>query len=152
MLSTQMAVPPLSSDERQYSPLSPSISAASMSATGSPPATVSSDMTPMAALSLISSMLSPSIQAYANHSALSSQPEPYSMVHASGLRYSSTHKSSPESSGFRSSRSAMGPHFQSLNVGQVEASASQAQGQRRASGQPPCVGKSVVPGSRTIFL
>lgn len=136
MLSTQMAVPPLGSDGRQYS-LSPSISGASMSATGSPPATMGSDMMPMAALSLTSSMLPPSMQAYADHSALSSQP--YSMVHASGLRHSSVHKSSPESSGFRSSRSAMGPPFQSLNVGQVEASASQAPGQSGASGQPPCV-------------
>jgi hypothetical protein len=136
MLSTQMAVPPLGNDGRQYS-LSPSISGASMSATGSPPATMGSDMMPMAALSLTSSMLPPSMQAYVDQSALSSQP--YSMVqHPSGLRHSSVHKSSPESSGFRSSRSAMGPPFQSLNVSQVEV-AQQAPGQRGLGGQPPWV-------------
>ncbi|KAN0117438.1 protein of unknown function (DUF3425) domain containing protein [Hyaloscypha variabilis] len=133
MLSTQMAVPPLGSDGRQYS-LSPSISGASMSATGSPPATLGSDMMPMAALSLTSSMLPPSMQAYSDHAALSSQP--FSMVqHSSGLRHSSVHKSSPESSGFRSSRSAIGPPFQSLNVSQVEV-VQQAPSQRRPSGQP----------------
>jgi hypothetical protein len=132
MLSTQMAVPSLGNDGRQYS-VSPSISGASMSATGSPPAALGSDMMPMAALSLTSSMLPPSMQAYADHSALSSPP--FSMVqHSSGLRHSSVHKSSPESSGFRSSRSAMGPSFQSLNVSQVEA-APQVPGQRRLSGQ-----------------
>jgi hypothetical protein len=132
MLSTQMAVPSLGNDGRQYS-VSPSISGASMSATGSPPAALGSDMMPMAALSLTSSMLPPSMQAYADHTALSSPP--FSMVqHSSGLRHNSVHKSSPESSGFRSSRSAMGPSFQSLNVSQVEA-APQAPGQRRLSGQ-----------------
>jgi hypothetical protein len=142
MLSTQMAVPPLGSDGRQYS-LSPSISGASMSATGSPPATLGSDMMPMAALSLTSSMLPHSMQAYSDHAALSSQP--FSMVqHSSGLRPSSVHKSSPESSGFRSSRSAMGPPFQSLNVSQVEV-VQQAPSQRRLSGQPQwvaCIFKS----------
>jgi hypothetical protein len=102
-----------------------------------------SDMMPMAALSLTSSMLPPSMQAYSDHAALSSQP--FSMVqHSSGLRHSSVHKSSPESSGFRSSRSAMGPPFQSLNVSQVEA-VQQAPSQRRPSGQPQwvaCIFKS----------
>jgi hypothetical protein len=133
MLSTQMTVPPLGNEGRQYS-LSPSISGASLSATGSPPATMGADMMPMAALSLTSSMLPPSMQAYADHSALSSQP--YSMVQ-SGLRHSSVHRSSPESSGFRSSRSAMGPPFQSLNIS--EAQQPQVPGQRRPSGQPQCV-------------
>ncbi len=131
MLSTQMTVLPLSDDGRQYS-LSPSISAASMSATGSPPAAISSNMMPMATLSLTSSL-----QACADPCA--SSPQPYTMVqHPSGLRHSSVHKSSPESSGFRSSPSAMGPSFQSLNISQVEA-VPQALGQRRPSGQPPCV-------------
>lgn len=71
MLSTQMAGLPLGDDGRQYS-LSPSISAASMSATGSPPATIGSDMMPMAALSLTSSM-----QAYADPCAL--PPQPYTL-------------------------------------------------------------------------
>jgi hypothetical protein len=138
LLSTQMTVPPLGNDGRQYS-LSPSISGASLSTTGSPPATMSSDMMPMAALSLTSSMLPPSMQAYADPSALASQQ--YSLVqHTSGLRHSSVHKSSPESSGFRSSRPAMGTPFQSLNIPQsVEAQLPQASDQRRLSGQPLCV-------------
>jgi hypothetical protein len=130
-----MTVPPLGSEGRQYS-LSPSISGASLSATGSPPATMGQDMMPMAALSLTSSMLPPSMEAFADHSVLSSQP--YSMVqHPSGLRHSSVHKSSPESSGFRSSLSAMGPPFQSLNMS--EAQSPQASSQRRPSGQLQCV-------------
>jgi hypothetical protein len=138
MLSPQMAVLPLGNDGRQYS-LSPSISAASISARGSPPATIGSDMVPMATLSLTSSMLPPSMQAYTDPCAFSSQP--YTMVqHPSGLRHNSVHKSSPESSGFRSSPSAMGPPFQSLNVSQVEGlPAPQGLDQRRPTGQPAFV-------------
>jgi len=125
-------VPSSSGDARQYS-LSPSISGASLSGTGSPSASMSSDMMPMAALSITSSMLPPSMQAYTDP-ALSSQP--YSMVPSSGLRHNS--QSSPELSGFGSSQSAMGPSFQSLNVAQSsEAEAPHLQ--RRASGQPSCV-------------
>ncbi|KUJ20552.1 uncharacterized protein LY89DRAFT_446379 [Mollisia scopiformis] len=133
LMSGSINVPSIS-DARQYS-LSPSLSGTSMSGTGSPPATMASDMMPMAALSLTSSMLTPPMQAYADPSALSSQP--YSMVHPSGLRHNS--QSSPESSGFRSSRSTMGPSFQSLNLSQsVEAAAPLVPGQqRRSSGQPP---------------
>lgn len=70
---------PLSNDGRSYS-LSPSISGTSISGAGSPPATLSSDIVPMAALSLTSSsMLPPSMQAYADPSALSSH-QPYSMA------------------------------------------------------------------------
>ena len=128
-----MTVPTHGSDARQYS-LSPSISGTSMSATSSPPATMGSDMIPMAALSLTSSMLPPSMQAYADP-ILSSQP--YSMVQQSGLRHS-VHKSSPESSGFRNTRSAMGPPFQSLNISPMaEASSSQMQSQRGLSGSQP---------------
>jgi hypothetical protein len=90
------------------------------------------ELMPMSALSLTSSMLPPSMQAYADP-ALSSQP--YSMVHPSGLRHNA--QSSPESSGFRSSRSAMGSSFQSLNIPQsIEAQASsQMQGQQRTTSQ-----------------
>ncbi|KAE8453771.1 hypothetical protein EG329_009283 [Mollisiaceae sp. DMI_Dod_QoI] len=136
LMSAPINVPSIS-DARQYS-LSPSLSGASLSGTGSPPATMGSDMMPMAALSLTSSMLTPPMQAYADPSALSSQP--YSMVHPSGLRHNSS-QSSPESSGFRSSRSTMGPPFQSLNLSQsIEAAAVAAplvSGQRGLSGQPP---------------
>jgi hypothetical protein len=49
---------------------------------GSPPSSIGSDMMPMTALPLTSSMINSSMQAYADPSALSSQP--YSMVHQSG--------------------------------------------------------------------
>ena len=131
LMSAPINVLPMSNDGRQYS-LSPSISGTSISGAGSPPATLGSDMMPMAALSLTSSMLAPTVQAYADPSVLSSQP--YSMVHPSGLRLNA--QSSPESSGFRSSRSAMGTSFQSLNISQsVEAQAPPVPGQRRVSGQ-----------------
>ena len=134
-MSTPLNVPSMSSDGRQYS-LSPSISGTSMSGHGSPPAAMGSDIMPMADLSLTSSMLPPSMQAYADPSALSSQP--YSMVHPTGLRQSA--QSSPESSGFRTSRSTMGPPFQSMNISQsADTQASQLAGQRRLSGQPPFV-------------
>ena len=127
---------PLANDGRSYS-LSPSISGTSISGAGSPPATLGSDIVPMAALSLTSSMLPPSMHAYADTSALSTQPY---MVHPSGLRHNS--QSSPESSGFRSSRSAVGgsTSFQSLNVSQpTEAQALQVLGPRRSSAQPRSV-------------
>lgn len=75
LLSAPLNVPSMSSDGRAYS-LSPSISGASLSGTGSPPASMGGDLMPMSALSLTSSMLPPSMQAYADPS-LSSQP--YSM-------------------------------------------------------------------------
>lgn len=97
---------------RQYS-LSPSMSVASLSGTCSPPASISSDMMPIGALSMTSSMIPSSMQAYADSSAMTSQP--YSMVHLSGFRQSS--QSSSESSGFRNATSAaVGPSFQSLNM------------------------------------
>jgi hypothetical protein len=130
-----MSAPINVSDTRQYS-LSPSLSGTSMSGHGSPPSTMGSDMMPMAALSLTSSMLTPPMQAYTDPSALSSQP--YSMVHQSGLRHNS--HSSPESSGYRSSRSTMGSSFQSLN--QSIESAAPLPGSRRPSGQPPFVSTS----------
>ncbi|KAL3427962.1 hypothetical protein PVAG01_01471 [Phlyctema vagabunda] len=124
-LSVPIGVP-LGSDGRQYS-LSPSISGASLSGHGSPPASLAPDMMPMASLSLTSSMMGPSMQAYSEPSNLSLS-QPYSLVHPSGVRLNS--QSSPESSGFRSPRSSMGPPFQSLNVvAPVEAQP------RRASGQ-----------------
>lgn len=131
-----MSAPPaVSSDGRQYS-LSPSISGASVSGAGSPPAPMGSDMMPMAALSLTSSMLHPTMQAYADP-ALSSQP--YSMVHPSGLRHNS--QSSPEVSGFRS-RSTMGPPFQSLNTSQPEAPPPSAVPPQRGTNPPACVDPS----------
>ncbi len=91
----------MSTEGRQYS-ASPSISAASVSGAGSPPASLGSDMIPMAGLSLTSSIMPPTMQAY-DHSVLSAQP--FSMVHPSGLSHSA--QSSPGSSGFRSSRPDM---------------------------------------------
>ncbi|KAG9234137.1 hypothetical protein BJ875DRAFT_377151 [Amylocarpus encephaloides] len=96
-------------ETRAYS-LSPSISGTSISGAGSPPS--SSMGADMMALSLTSSMLPPTMQAYTDPSTLTSQP--YSMVHPSGLRHNS--QSSPESSGYRNSRSAVGSSFQSLNI------------------------------------
>ncbi|RDL41987.1 Uncharacterized protein BP5553_01966 [Venustampulla echinocandica] len=105
----------VSGEGRAYS-LSPSVSGASLPGTASPPASLASDMMPLSSLSLTSSMLVPSMSAYTDHSAMSSQP--YSMVHPSGLRHNS--QSSPESSGFRSSGPAMGTHFQSLNISEAQ--------------------------------
>jgi hypothetical protein len=116
-------------DGRSYS-LSPSISQTSLSGTGSPPSSMGSDMMPMAALSLTSSMMNSSMQAYADPSALSSQP--FSMVHQSGLRHNS--QSSPESSGYRNSRSAVGPPFQSLSISQSIEAAPSVQGRNSRLG------------------
>jgi hypothetical protein len=106
-MSNPLSVPSLSND-RAYS-LSPSISAASMSGAGSPPPSLGSGMM---GLTLTSTMLPPSLVTYADPSALSDQP--YSMVPPSGIRHSS--QSSPESSGYGSSRPAMGASFHNLNV------------------------------------
>lgn len=126
---------PLANDGRSYS-LSPSISVTSISGAGSPPTTLGSDILPLSTLSLTSSMLPPSMPTYADSQALSTQP--YSMVHLSGLRHNS--QSSPESSGFRSSQSAVGSAFQSLNVSQpAEVQTLQVPGRRRSSAQPRSV-------------
>lgn len=126
LLSAPVNIPSISADGRAYS-LSPSISVASLSGTGSPPASsLSAELMPMGALSLTSSMLSPSLLAYTDQ-ALSSQQ--YSMVHPSGIRHNA--QSSPESSGFRSSRSAVGSSFQPLNISQsLETHASQMSAQQ----------------------
>ena len=108
--SSPINIPSMSANARQYS-LSPSLSGTSLSNTGSPPASLASDMMPMAALSLTSSMMTPSLSAYADP-ALSSQA--YSMVHPSTLLSVNSH-SLLKSSGFRGSRSTMGSSFQSLN-------------------------------------
>jgi len=115
---------------RQYS-LSPSMSVASLSGTCSPPASISSDMMPIGALSMTTSMIPSSMQAYADSSAMTSQP--YSMVHLSGFRPSS--QSSPESSGFRNATSAaaVGPSFQSLNMPHSVESLPQVTGRRSSS-------------------
>jgi hypothetical protein len=130
MASAPISIP----DNRQYS-LSPSISSTSISGTGSPPASLGSDLMPMAALSLSSSSMLPSpLHAYADPLALSSQS--YSMVHPSGLRHTNS-QSSPESSGFRNSRSSVGSAFQSLNIAaQSTTDRPTSTGQRRISGQP----------------
>ena len=135
LMSNPMTIPSMPNDGRQYS-VSPSISGTSISGTGSPPATLGSDLMSMTALSLTSSIRSPSIQAYADSSVLSSQP--YDMVHQPGLRHNL--QSSPESSGFRTSRAAMGPSFQSLNVSQpIELHASQVPSQRKNNAPSPFV-------------
>ncbi|CZS90676.1 uncharacterized protein RCO7_06782 [Rhynchosporium graminicola] len=125
LMSSSIALPSFPSDARQYS-LSPSISGTSISGASSPPATLGADMISMAALSMTSSMLPPSINSYADPSALSAQP--CSIVHHSGLRHNS--QSSPDSSGFvRDSRprSSMGSSFQSMNIPQSEAQTNQVQ-------------------------
>ncbi|KAH8663031.1 hypothetical protein BGZ60DRAFT_471228 [Tricladium varicosporioides] len=132
LMSAPINVSSMSSDGRAYS-LSPSISGTSLSGAGSPPTTLGSDMMPMSALSLTSSMLPSSMNAYADPTALSSQP--YSMVHPSGLRHNS--QSSPESSGFRNSRPAMGPSFQSMNMSQSIETQAPLSNQRKLSSQPP---------------
>ncbi|CAL3963772.1 unnamed protein product [Diplocarpon coronariae] len=142
LVSASISVPSLAGDARRYS-LSPSLSGTSLSGTGSPPATLGLDMMPMAALSLTSSMLPPSMNAYADPAAFSSQP--YSVVHPSGLRPNS--QSSPDSSGFRDSRSPMGPALQPLNASQPDARAPPLQGPRRAS--VPASSMVVAPYDRT---
>ncbi|VDB89706.1 Bgt-20030 [Blumeria graminis f. sp. tritici] len=97
-------------DNRQYS-LSPSVSGTSLSGTGSPPNLVGPDMLPMGNLSMSASMMTPSLQAYTEHD-LSTQS--YSLVHSSGIRQNS--QSSPEPSGYRSSRPPLGPTFQPMKV------------------------------------
>ncbi|KAG9247324.1 hypothetical protein BJ878DRAFT_194429 [Calycina marina] len=113
-------------DGRQYS-VSPSVSAASSSGTCSPPASVSSDMMPLTAMSMTSSVIPHS---YSDPAGLASQP--YSMVHMSGFRHNS--QSSLGSSGFRNApTAAMGPSFQSLSIPQPAESQPQATDQRRNS-------------------
>lgn len=127
LLSAPVNVSSMTNDGRSYS-LSPSISGTSISGAGSPPSSIGTDMMPMSALSLTSSMMPSSMQAYTDPSAMSSQP--YSMVHSSGIRHNS--QSSPESSGFRS-RSAVGSHFQSMNMSH---SIEHGRDNRRLSSQP----------------
>lgn len=122
---------PISNDGRSYS-LSPSISGASISGTGSPPAS----MGLMSELSLTSSMIPSSMQAYSDPTG--PQTQPYSMVHSSGLRQNS--HSSPESSGFRNHpQPSMGSSFQSLNVPSPAESAQRAPGHARSNSRPKLV-------------
>ncbi|QSZ29058.1 hypothetical protein DSL72_003568 [Monilinia vaccinii-corymbosi] len=104
------------SDHRQYS-LSPSVSGASISNAGSPPASLGSDMMSMSSMPMTSNMISPPTYAYTDSTALSSQP--YNMVHQSGFR-SHNSQGSPEISGYtRNPRAAMASsNFQhpSLNI------------------------------------
>jgi hypothetical protein len=128
LLPTPHNVHPIANERRAYS-LSPSISAASMSGTGSPPASLAPEMM---GLNLSSTMLPPSLAAYTDPSALSDQP--YTMVLSSGVHHSS--QSSPETSGYASSRTAMGSSFSSLNIpGSISAHTSHAPGLRRPDSQ-----------------
>lgn len=109
MLSAPMTSSSMSYDNRPYDnrsySLSPSASGASVSS--SPPQQIGQELS-MASLSMTSTIINPSMQAY-DTSALSQH---YSMVHPSGTRHISI--SSPESSGVRTIRS-LGPTIQSLN-------------------------------------
>lgn len=112
---------------RAYS-LSPSISVASMSGTASPPASLGSDMM---GLSMTSPMVHPGLQSYSDPSNLSEQP--YSMVLPPGVH--SNPQTTPESSGYASSRSVMGSSYPSLNMsGSMPAQTSQT-GPQGSSGQ-----------------
>jgi len=124
LLSAPMG-PSMSYDNRSYS-LSPSVSGASVSS--SPPHTVGHDLS-IAGLSMSSTMLNPSMQAY-DTSALSTQP--YTMVHhQSGVRHNSI--SSSGSSGFRTPRS-LGPSFQSLNISSTDSKGPGDTSQQRPGG------------------
>ncbi|CAG8953485.1 hypothetical protein HYFRA_00010235 [Hymenoscyphus fraxineus] len=125
LLSAPVNISSMTNDGRSYS-LSPSISGTSISGAGSPPPSIGAEMMPMSALSLTSSMMPSSMQAYTDPSA----SQPYSMVHSSGIRHNS--QSSPESSGYRS-RSAVGSHFQPLNMPQ---SLEHSRDNSRLSSQP----------------
>lgn len=109
LLATPHNVPSISNERRAYS-LSPSISAASMSGTASPPASLGSDML---GLSMTSPMLPPSLVAsYSDPSALSDQQ--YSMVLQSGVH--PNRQGPSEASGYGGSRSAMGSSYSSMNM------------------------------------
>ncbi|TEY68284.1 hypothetical protein BOTCAL_0121g00110 [Botryotinia calthae] len=135
------------SDHRQYS-LSPSISGASISNAGSPPASLSSDMMSMGSIPMTSTMISPSTYAYADSAALSSQPY---MVHQSGLRPHNS-QSSPDTSGYtRSARSTMGPsNFQcpSLSVPRASGSGNATDQRPRTSSSRQNVSMVTVPYDR----
>ncbi|KAM0132537.1 hypothetical protein ACHAPC_007794 [Botrytis cinerea] len=135
------------SDHRQYS-LSPSISGASISNAGSPPASLSSDMMSMGSIPMTSTMISPSTYAYADSAALSSQPY---MVHQPGLRPHNS-QSSPDTSGYtRNARSAMGPsNFQhpSLSVPRASGSGNATDQQPRTSSSRQNVLMVMVPYDR----
>ena len=127
LLATPHNVPSISNERRAYS-LSPSISAASMSGTASPPASLGSDMM---GLSMTSPMLPPSLVSYSDPSALSDQQ--YSMVLQSGVHPNPQGPS--EASAYGGSRSAMGSSYPSINMpGSMPAQPSPA-GPHRSSGQ-----------------
>lgn len=109
----QFPVPTISSQhDRSYS-VSPSITSTmeSMSGGGSP----QSDFIPMRNLSISSSMLPPSMNAFAEPLPMSSMHgQPYSMVPSSNIHHAS--KSSQGSSDYRSHQSSMGPSFQNMNL------------------------------------
>ncbi|KAA8567204.1 hypothetical protein EYC84_010252 [Monilinia fructicola] len=136
------------SDHRQYS-LSPSISGASMSNAGSPPASLSSDMISMGSIPMTSTMISPSTYAYTDSAALSSQP--YNMVHQSGLHPHNS-QSSPEISGYtRNSRSAMGSsNFQhpSLNIPRASGNSNAPDQRSIATSSRPELSRAMMPYDR----
>lgn len=121
LLSAPMASSSMSYDNRSYS-LSPSASGASVSS--SPPHQIGQDLS-MASLSMTSTMLNPSMQAY-------DTSQNYSMVHPSGIRHDSI--SSPGLSGVRTVRS-LGPTLQSLDPTSDSQTPRDAS-RRRVSGTP----------------
>lgn len=108
LLPTPHNVPSISKDVRGYS-ISPVMSAASMSGTASPPATLGQDMM---GLSMTSPMVHPALAAYSDPTALSEQP--YSMVLQHGAH--SNQQSTSETSGYASSRSLLSSSYPSLNM------------------------------------
>lgn len=118
MPSQMMQMPSMlssSSQSRSYS-ASPSISSTidSVSGPGSPPAMTSADVVGLSSLSLSSTMLPPSMQAYSDVMPLNNLlSQPYSMVHSSSSRHHSL--GSPEVTDVGDPRSTMGGRFQSMN-------------------------------------
>jgi hypothetical protein len=106
-------------------PDSPSIASSvdSISGTGSPPASLGSEMMPMAALSLASSALAPQYNDAMLMSYFPSQR--YSMVTSSSVRRNA--RSSPESSDFGSPRSTLGPSHSVQYVNTSQPTVSQPQ-------------------------
>ena len=128
LLATPHNVPSISNERRAYS-LSPSISAASLSGTASPPASLGSDLM---GLSMTSPMLPPSLASYSDPSALTDQH--YSMVLQAGVHPNPQGHS--ETSAYGGSRSAMGTSYPSMNMpGSMPAPPPPQAGPHRSSGQ-----------------
>jgi hypothetical protein len=129
LLPTPHNIPSITNERRAYS-LSPSMSAASLSGTASPPASLGSDLM---GLSMTSPMLPPSLTQYSDPSALSDQQ--YSMVLQSGVHPNPQTGDLAEPSGYGSARAVMGSSYSSLNMsGSMPAQTPQAN-PHRSSGQ-----------------